>query len=228
MKRGAMEICLLLLLMTHPPEPSHIDRIIEGWTIRVEKKLLDQDPDLAEQALSLIELQLRDLAWVLPPKRVEELRRVQIVLDLDRPGIRGLQYHPDLNWLKNGGHSLDLHKVVHIPQARSYVDLKKSNVQPWVMLHELAHAWHDQIITFKDPEVLAAFQSAVESKKYEKVLHMNGRIRRHYSLTDHKEYFAEGTEAFVGTNDFFPFVRPELKQHDPELYSLLEKIWGRP
>ena len=214
--------------MTHPPEPSHIDRIIEGWTIRVEKKLLDQDPDLAEQALSLIELQLRDLAWVLPPKRVEELRRVQIVLDLDRPGIRGLQYHPDLNWLKNGGHSLDLHKVVHIPQARSYVDLKKSNVQPWVMLHELAHAWHDQIITFKDPEVLAAFQSAVESKKYEKVLHMNGRIRRHYSLTDHKEYFAEGTEAFVGTNDFFPFVRPELKQHDPELYSLLEKIWGRP
>jgi dipeptidyl-peptidase-4 len=95
------------------------------------------------------------------------------------------------------------------------------------MLHEMAHAWHDQIITFKDPEILAAFQSAVESKKYEEVLHMNGRIRRHYSLTDHKEYFAEGTEAFVGTNDFYPFVRPELKQHDPELHSLLQKIWGR-
>ena len=222
-----MKTCLLLLLMAQTPEPSHIDRIVEGWTVRVEKKLLDQDPDLAAQALSLIEMQLRDLVWVLPPKRIAELRGVKIVMDLDRPGIRGLQYHPDLNWLKKGGHSLYLHKVVHIPQARSYVNLKKSNVQPWVMLHEMAHAWHDQIITFKDPEILAAFHSAVESKKYEEVLHMNGRLRRHYSLTDHKEYFAEGTEAFVGTNDFFPFVRPELKQHDPELHSLLQKIWGR-
>lgn len=222
-----MKTCLLLLLMAQTPEPSHIDRIVEGWTVRVEKKLLDQDPILADQALSLIEMQLRDLVWVLPPKRIAELRGVKIVMDLDRPGIRGLQYHPDLNWLKKGGHSLYLHKVVHIPQARSYVNLKKSNVQPWVMLHEMAHAWHDQIITFKDPEILAAFHSAVESKKYEEVLHMNGRLRRHYSLTDHKEYFAEGTEAFVGTNDFFPFVRPELKQHDPELHSLLQKIWGR-
>jgi len=222
-----MKTCLLLLLMAQSPEPSHIDRIVEGWTVRVEKKLIDQDPDLAAQALSLIEMQLRDLVWVLPPKRVAELRGVKIVMDLDRPRIRGLHYHPDLNWLKKGGHSLYLHKVVHIPQARSYVNLKKSNVQPWVMLHELAHAWHDQIVTFKDPEILAAFQSAVESKKYEEVLHMNGRIRRHYSLTDHKEYFAEGTEAFVGTNDFYPFVRPELKQHDPELHSLLQKIWGR-
>ena len=222
-----MKTCLLLLLMAQTPEPSHIDRIVEGWTVRVEKKLLDQDPILADQALSLIEMQLRDLVWVLPPKRIAELRGVKIVMDLDRPGIRGLQYHPDLNWLKKGGHSLYLHKVAHIPQARSYVNLKKSNVQPWVMLHEMAHAWHDQIITFKDPEILAAFHSAVESKKYEEVLHMNGRLRRHYSLTDHKEYFAEGTEAFVGTNDFFPFVRPELKQHDPELHSLLQKIWGR-
>lgn len=222
-----MNTCLLLLLMAQSPEPSHIDRIVEGWTVRVEKKLLDQDPDLAAQALSLIEMQLRDLVWVLPPKRVAELRGVKIVMDLDRPGIRGLQYHPDLNWLKKGGHSLYLHKVVHIPQARSYVNLKKSNVQPWVMLHEMAHAWHDQIITFKDPDILAAYKKAVSSKKYEHVLHIHGQERRHYSLTDHKEYFAEGTEAFVGTNDFFPFVKPELKKHDPTLYKILQQIWGR-
>ncbi|MBT6783229.1 MAG: metallopeptidase [Planctomycetes bacterium] len=222
-----MKTCLLLLLMAQSPEPSHLDQIVEGWTVRVEKKLLVQDPDLAAQALSLIEMQLRDLAGVLPPKRVAELRDVKIVMDLDRPGIRGLQYHPDLNWLKKGGHSLYLHKVVHIPQARSYVNLKKSNVQPWVMLHEMAHAWHDQIITFKDPDILAAYKKAVSSKKYEQVLHIHGQERRHYSLTDHKEYFAEGTEAFVGTNDFFPFVKPELKKHDPALYNILQQIWGR-
>ncbi len=221
---------LLLVALTLPgiSQETHVTHVVEGWSIRVEKKLLEKEPDLAAEALSLAEMQLRDLVWVLPAKRIDELRTVKIVMDLDRPGIKGLQYHPDLNWLKNRGHALDLHKVVHIPQAQSYVDLKKSNFQPWVMLHELAHAWHDQIVTFKDPEIIAAYQAAVKSNKYDQVLHINGKMRRHYALTDHKEYFAEGTEAYVGTNDFYPFVRPELKKHDPQLHAILKKIWGRP
>jgi hypothetical protein len=51
-------------------------------------------------------------------------------------------------------------------------------------------------------------------------------MTRHYALTDHKEYFAEMTEAFFGTNDFYPFVRGELKQHDRRTYDLLAGIWG--
>jgi len=40
------------------------------------------------------------------------------------------------------------------------------------------------------------------------------------------EYFAESTEAFFGTNDFYPFVRPELREFDPEMFNLLTKLWG--
>ncbi len=40
------------------------------------------------------------------------------------------------------------------------------------------------------------------------------------------EYFAEATEAFFGTNDFYPFVRAELSRHDPEMADLLVKLWG--
>ena len=40
-----------------------------------------------------------------------------------------------------------------------------------------------------------------------------------------QEYFAEGTEAYFYRNDFFPFVRAELKEHDPDLFALLEEIW---
>jgi hypothetical protein len=221
---------LLLVALCIPgiSQETHAIRVVEGWQIRVEKKLLEKKPQLATEALSLVEMQLRDLVWILPEKRIEQLRRVPIVMDLDRPGIKGLQYHPDLDWLEKGGHALDLHKVVHIPQAQSYVNLKRSNVQPYVMLHEMAHAWHDQVITFKDPEIIAAYRAAVESKKYDEVLHMKRKSTRHYALTDHKEYFAEGTEAYVGTNDFYPFVRPELKEHDPQFHAILEKIWGRP
>jgi hypothetical protein len=50
---------------------------------------------------------------------------------------------------------------------------------------------------------------------------------KHYGLSNHKEYFAESTEAYFGVNDFYPFVRAELNEHDPAMYALLEKIWGR-
>ncbi len=42
------------------------------------------------------------------------------------------------------------------------------------------------------------------------------------------EHFAEASEAFFGTNDFYPFVRAELRRHDPGMYALLEKLWRRP
>jgi hypothetical protein len=40
------------------------------------------------------------------------------------------------------------------------------------------------------------------------------------------EYFAECTESYFCRNDFFPFTRDELKQHNPEMFGLLEKLWG--
>lgn len=49
---------------------------------------------------------------------------------------------------------------------------------------------------------------------------------KHYALNNSQEYFAETSEAYFGTNDFFPFVRAELKEHDPRGFGLMEKVWG--
>jgi len=65
-----------------------------------------------------------------------------------------------------------------------------------------------------------------ESGSYEKVLLYTGQTVKHYGLSNHKEYFAEGTEAYFYRNDFFPFVRAELKLHDPTLHDVLLGIWG--
>ena len=55
-----------------------------------------------------------------------------------------------------------------------------------------------------------------------------GRLRMDhaYAMTTPQEYFAESSEAYFSRNDFFPFTRDELKKHDPEIFKLLEKLWG--
>jgi dipeptidyl-peptidase-4 len=95
-----------------------------------------------------------------------------------------------------------------------------------VVLHELAHAYHDQVLGFDHPGIIEAYAKAKASGVYEQVLQYTGKRVRHYALTDHKEYFAEGTEAYFYRNDFYPFVGAELKEHDPALHALLVQIWG--
>ena len=43
-----------------------------------------------------------------------------------------------------------------------------------------------------------------------------------------KFFDMKATEAFFGTNDFYPFVRAELEQHDPHFYQLVARLWGVP
>jgi alpha-L-fucosidase 2 len=45
-------------------------------------------------------------------------------------------------------------------------------------------------------------------------------------MTDHKEFFAEMTESYFGENDFFPFNRAELMTAEPEIFELMQAVWG--
>jgi hypothetical protein len=97
---------------------------------------------------------------------------------------------------------------------------------PWVVLHELAHAYHDQFLGFDEPRIVAAWKKFVEAGKYAVVLTSPGRMREHYGLTNPKEFFAEMTESYIGSNDFFPFVAGELQKEEPEIFRLMADVWG--
>ena len=137
-----------------------------------------------------------------------------------------MQYHPDRGWLLANNHDPRLVKHVHIPRARQLLDASQWAKHPYVVLHELAHAYHDQVLGFDEAKIVNAFERMKSAGNYETVLLYTGRRVKHYGLSDHKEYFAESTEAYFGVNDFYPFVRAELKEHDPVLHDALEKIWG--
>ena len=126
-------------------------------------------------------------------------------------------------WLAKNGFNPEKAKGVEIGNAARF--LKTALDQPSMVLHELAHAYHDRVLGFGHAGLLEAYREAKKAGAYESVLRIGGARERHYALTDPQEYFAEGTEAFFGTNDFYPFVRAELRVHDPKLFRLLEELW---
>ena len=120
----------------------------------------------------------------------------------------------------------DKARSIEIANARNFLIWTRQ--QPWMVFHELAHGYHHQFVEegYENAELAAALISAKEEKLYDDVLHINGRRQRHYALTNPMEYFAEQSEAYFGTNDFFPFVRSELEHHDPRMFALLKQLWG--
>ena len=202
---------------------------IEGWTVHVDPALLEGDyAEEGQRALSMLANHLERIAILLPSDRLGEMRQLEIWIEREHPTLGPMQYHPSPGWIRSHGHDPRLAKKVHIPRARALLDRGQMFKHPMVVLHELAHAYHDQVLGFDHKPIIEAFQEAKAAGIYEEVLLYTGRRVRHYALTDHKEYFAEATEAYFYRNDFYPFVRAELEQHDPRLHELMIEIWGPP
>lgn len=197
--------------------------VIEGFTIQVNKRLYEQRKEIGSKALRQMKAQLYVITRIVPEKQLAALRRVPIWLDDRKDGPA--QYHPDQGWLIKNNYNPDKQRSVDISKPEHL--LEEFFRQPYLLLHELAHAYHHRELSFDDPRIIKAYKVAKKSGTYENVLTWWQRDTRHYALTNHKEYFAETTEAYLGQNDFFPFVRAELKRHDPMGYKLMQEIWGK-
>lgn len=211
-----------------PPQPAgRTARDVEGWTVRVDDRLLKAPDDLVgRRALKFLEAKLAEIKLIVPAERVKELQTVVIVLDLTCGKLGPMQYHPSAGWLKANGFPAELAKCVHLPRAADVATARNVREQPMVILHELAHAYHDQFLSFEHPGIMAAYKAFKASGRGDAALLYNGRRVRHYGLTDQKEFFAEMTEAYFGHNDFYPFNRAELMASEPDVHQLLAEIWS--
>ena len=206
---------------------AYTNRDLEGWNIRVDNRLLTGDStDLGTRALKVLDARLVAVSLVVPEKALAKLRTVTIQLDLDYGGLSPMQYHPDAEWLKENGYNENLANCFHIPEAKELLSPFENRRMPWVVLHELSHAYHDQVLGFEEPRIKAAWKKFRDSGRYNSVLTSVGEMREHYGITDQMEFFAEMTETYFGSNDFYPFVAGELKQVEPEIFTLMTDIWG--
>lgn len=210
---------------------SRLTRQVSGWTLQINPVLLATNAAATSRALELLTRQLDAIIRRVPPAAVAELQKVTLYFSPEYPGQPPrAEYHPDADWLRAHGRNPAMAKGVEFTNLRIFA--AETDRMPAFALHELAHAYHDRVLLqgFDNPEVVAAFERARASGKYDRVERYNGAgqpntFERAYAMTNPQEFFAECSEAFYFRNDFFPFTPAELKQSDPETYALMEKLW---
>jgi len=208
--------------------------IVEGWTVVVNERLLAEEEAATRKALEILRSQLKQIVRVVPAPAVAKLREVTLWFSPQYPGVKPkAEYHPGAGWLRDNGRDPAMVKGIEFTDIRNFE--AEARRMPNFTLHELAHAYHHRVLPggFNNADIKAAFERAKTSKSYDKVERWfgNGKpntFERSYAMTDPQEYFAESTEAYFARNDFFPFTRDQLKQHDPDMEQLLGKLWGVP
>jgi hypothetical protein len=212
------------------PDPTsrYERREVEGWTVLVNSTFLAEQPKLAEQTLAHLRHQLYQVTCKVPVASLSKLRRIRIWVEEKEPHHPCMAYHPDPGWLRDHGMNPDKARSVEVANARAFLDWTRE--QPWMVLHELAHGFHHQFLEsgFENADVKSAYEAAMKSGAYKSVLRIDGRDAPAYAAENPMEYFAEASEAFFGTNDFYPFVRPELRRHDRRLFDHLVRLWEQP
>lgn len=204
-------------------------RDISGWTVHVNRALLATNAEATDLALKLLAGQLERIVRVVPRAAVAELRVVPLWMSPEYPGRPPTaEYHPDVRWLRENGRDPAMARGVEFTNIRIFQS--ECRRMPVFVLHELAHAYHDRVLGYDHAGIKVAYEKARASGTYDHVKRRDaeGRetIDQAYAMSNPQEYFAETTEAFFGTNDFFPFNRTELRRHDPGMFALLKRVWN--
>ena len=210
-----------------PPTPTeaYVVRNLRGWTVRVNPDLLAKKT-LYLATMEELDHQLYAITRVVPQPALDRIRQIEIWAELKMHKTACMCYHVSRDWLVPNGYNGDKEGSVEIGNAQAFLDWTKG--QPWMVLHELAHGYHDQVFGYDHPAIIGAFEGSRDAGYYDEVGHISGRPRKHYALTNQMEWFAETTEALYGTNDFHPYVRSELREVDPEGAALVQKLWREP
>ncbi|MCX5682110.1 MAG: hypothetical protein NT049_00265, partial [Planctomycetota bacterium] len=140
------------------------------WTVMVEQQLQADDPDLAKQTLARLEGKLGVLLAALPDPARPRLQKLPIYL-MYGPKAKDGGYNNGAEYFQKTApeHNQNLDprwkNCVVIYSARNYVQLSEL----WsvkLLAHEFAHAHHLQQWPEKQPDILQAWNHAVECGLY--------------------------------------------------------------
>ncbi|MCP4376515.1 MAG: alpha/beta hydrolase [bacterium] len=205
----------------YEPTSHYTVKNIEGWKVYVNNGLLPGGRFAATgaKAMKCLKSHMVKLKLMVGEAGIAKFQTVPMWLEVDSTrGPKGntalYQYHPGLNWLKKMDFNPKKVKCVEYGNAAALAR-RSFDRGVTVLLHEYAHSYHDQTLSFDHPEIIAAHKRCVEGDTYPK---------RDWVKSNHKEFFAGVTTRYHGTKK----QREALVKRDPILAKFLLKIWGKP
>lgn len=235
MQNKLLLITLFLLLALNPifaqiSIDGYTTHEVHGFSVLMNDDAVSNHAVQMQSALNELSFQLESISKLdMRSEDLNTLRSVKIFVEWENTNGAAV-YHPSEQWLIENGYIPEKAQSVEITNAVNFVNWSKQN-QPWMVLHELTHAYHHQVLTYSNQRLIEVYENARDSGIYNSVDYNPGNgqpyfKQKAYAMDNDTEYFSEITEAYFGENDYYPFNREQLESHDSLGYSLLVDVWG--
>jgi hypothetical protein len=211
--------------------PGYRIQTIQGFTVLVSAETVKHANDKAyeRKPLEVLELELTRMVRMMPASAVKVLRQVPIWAEWDEQRAMSNGRAENALAVYQGGHQLSMLLPGDNPlKAKSVVIYRLKSLteehQPkresgrCVLLHEMAHGVHIELLGANNEYVKAIYKQAMERRLYDSKM---------YASTNELEFFAELTCAYYGQFQHYPHNRTELKKHDRATYDFMVTVWGK-
>jgi hypothetical protein len=216
---------------------------LQGYCVHVGKDVAQLGKEKVSSALEVLDDRLACALAVIPKDRRMKLDIIRFWIEQESSGVvfvGGQQvraaagYVPILHKMVGTGHEKEGGIEIGAKCCLLDKDDVVGKINPYWILHELAHAYHDRVLELEYRFVKDAYKSAMLKRLYDEVemktAGSNGKIEIHkgaaYARTNHLEYFAELSVAYLARNWAYPYTAEDLRKHDPEGFKLMESVWG--
>jgi hypothetical protein len=225
--------------LPQPPTRAYQQVTIQGFTVLIDPQI-SHDPATTQTLIAQFDATLQDIGRFVQPPQLAALRQTKIWLSPaalkigGQPGAPAVQGNSDTAAVYRSGSRTVLHGNGENPDKAKSIEIGNirlfsqypAEIRFTIVLHELAHAYHDQVLGAGNPEILAAYQQAMAQKLYQLADYRQGHQTNAYAETNFQEYFAELSAAYLAWNNGFPQRRADIEKLDPVGYRLMQKIWG--
>lgn len=195
---------------------------IENFKCFISDEVMQQNSDSTwvNKPLDLLSRSLRKVNEVYPENAKVLFHKTFIFVDWDKPGALGLysQGPRGASDPKTHFNCIDINGMKFVTEKNNDKKLQPNNAATLVLLHELAHCYHHQVLGWNHELIKDTYQNAKNQKLFD---------LKSYLMSSDKEYFAELTTAYLDKHYSVPKSRDEIKEKDIQGYGLMEKIWGK-
>jgi hypothetical protein len=229
---GGAEICsftsgdrMTIIRVNAPAPPSGWKRLQLGTNEVFLSPKLQASEAAAGRSLAFLSDRLREIDRLIPAFAKPAMGRVKFWLDLDEQGGSQAFYatRPFATSYRN--FQAPMYQGIVVPNVVEFIERSFPH-QPMVILHELAHAFHHQVLGTWNGELRAVFDTAKARGLYRNIPGWNGTVLSvGHAMVDEYEYFAELSEALFGRNDQYPFDARDLETYDPAGTRLVDRAW---
>ncbi len=208
-------------------EDDFTEKKILGFTVYVENTLQADAPEDVAAFLSLVEINLTRIEYLVRPVDMEVLRKTKIwATDNNCRHTAAFFYHRKTigSWLERNGRPAAMAGGVEFCRVDYVVN---NDILTNYLVHELAHGFHHYGIDdgFDNEIIEEAYEDQLALRLYSYVLKDDGDYDEAHANSNAVEYFAHLSTKYWLVDSEYPFVSAELKHHDPWGWQIVDAAW---